>query len=327
MTFSRLLGLGSKDEQRDPIHVEHQLRGYQVPRLFSNPVLAREGNTSTLLPCYYGLNRFFRSTIDAKKGDDTALRHFDMNLLASTLPGGRPFCIMDFMWNELQRVMVDPDKHLPAAPYIMYMIERVTKVTFPKDHKHEPLHLRPRSGDAPPPPPRYAGATRISRTNTGPSSSAAPSYSGIPRRDRNDSFIKRALRSIFCMCKTIASKVNENCRDIQAIKAHIGLPVDAHDELPAFDDPFGMQLKPLLMSRPMSLFLASVAARLAAPLTLLAVLLPVRKYLMWMRRLKKKSPKATTSTATPTMTTTPLTMFLMSMSDASCVFHSLFGAC
>ena len=145
---------------------------------------------------------------------------------------------MDYMWNELRRVMIDPDKHLPYAPYIMYMIERVTKITFPKDHKHEPLHLRPRSGDAPPPPPRHAGATRISRPDTGSSSSAAPSYSGIPRRDRNDSFIKRALRSIFCISKTIASEVNENRRDIQAIKAHMSLPVDAHDELLTFDDPF-----------------------------------------------------------------------------------------
>ena len=50
--------------------------------------------------------------------------------------------------------------------------------------------------------------------------------------------MKRALRSIFCMCKTIASEVNENRWDIQAIKAHMGLPLDAHDELPGFDDPF-----------------------------------------------------------------------------------------
>jgi len=28
--------------------------------------------------------------------------------------------------------MVDPNKFLLAAPYIMYMIERVTKITFPK---------------------------------------------------------------------------------------------------------------------------------------------------------------------------------------------------
>ena len=50
--------------------------------------------------------------------------------------------------------------------------------------------------------------------------------------------MKRALRSIFCMCKTIASEVNENCRDIQAIKAHMGLHMDAHDPLSEFDDPF-----------------------------------------------------------------------------------------
>ena len=40
------------------------------------------------------------------------------------------------------------------------------------------------------------------------------------------------------MCKTIASEVNENRRDIQAIKAHMGLHMDAHDPLSEFDDPF-----------------------------------------------------------------------------------------
>jgi len=60
MTFSRLLGLGSKDEQRDPIHIEQPLRGYQVPQLFFNPMLANKGNARTLQPCYYGLNRVFQ---------------------------------------------------------------------------------------------------------------------------------------------------------------------------------------------------------------------------------------------------------------------------
>ena len=81
---------------------------------------------------------FFRNTIDAKKGDGTALHHYAVNLLARTMPGGRPFCIMDYMWNELRRVMVDPDKHLPYAPYIMYMIERVTKFAFPKSQAWAP---------------------------------------------------------------------------------------------------------------------------------------------------------------------------------------------
>ena len=37
MTFSRILGLGSKDEECDPIHVEQQLKPYQLPTLFFNP--------------------------------------------------------------------------------------------------------------------------------------------------------------------------------------------------------------------------------------------------------------------------------------------------
>jgi hypothetical protein len=40
MTFSRILGLGTKDEKRDPIHVEEQLKPYQVPTLFFNPICA-----------------------------------------------------------------------------------------------------------------------------------------------------------------------------------------------------------------------------------------------------------------------------------------------
>ena len=70
-----------------------------VPELFFIPMLANEGNASTFLPCYYGLNMFLRNTVDAKKGDGTTLRHYAVNLLARTLPGGQPFYIMDYMWN------------------------------------------------------------------------------------------------------------------------------------------------------------------------------------------------------------------------------------
>jgi hypothetical protein len=36
--------------------------------------------------------------------------------------------------------------------------------------------------------------------------------------------IKRVLKSIFNMCKTIATETNENRRDIIEIKSHLGLP-------------------------------------------------------------------------------------------------------
>jgi hypothetical protein len=50
--------------------------------------------------------------------------------------------------------------------------------------------------------------------------------------------IKRVLKSIFTMCKTIATETNENRRDIIEIKSHLGLPTDPYRELPEFDDPF-----------------------------------------------------------------------------------------
>jgi hypothetical protein len=285
MTFSRILGLGSQDEKRNPIHVEHQLKPSQFPALFYNPILAEAGNASTLQPFYYMMNQFFRATIDAKDGDATALRYFACNLVARTMPGGQPFCLMDFIWNELRRTMNDPKKFLPSAPYIMYMIERVTKITFPKDCKHEPLRIRPRSGDAPWAPPLHAGATR------NPGFDPAPSYSGpsSSHRGHHDSFIKRALKSIFCMCKTATQEINENRRDIIEIKSHLGLPADPYHELPEFDGMLRMRLPLLLL---MLHFLAHVDAPILL-LALVALLLVAKRFLMKRKRPRKKNPPTT----------------------------------
>jgi hypothetical protein len=300
MTFSRLLGLGSEDEKRDPIHVEHQLKPNQLPALFYNPILAEVGNASTLQPFYYMMNKFFRATIDAKDGDATALRYFACNLLARVMPGRRPFSIMDFIWNELRRTMNDPQKFLPSTPYLMYMIERVTKVTFPKDCKHAALHLRPRSSDALHAPPLHAGATRNPRFDPAPSYSSASSSS---RHGHHDNVIKRALKSIFSMCKTTTQEINEN---------RLWIPTMSCPSLMT-RSPSGMpRMRPLLLLL-MILFLAHIDA-LVHQLTLVAPL-------MW-----KQSPTTTTKSLTRMRMKTPLMMApKMMMSRPLCSFHSLFG--
>jgi hypothetical protein len=45
--------------------------------------------------------------------------------------------------------------------------------------------------------------------------------------------ITRVLKSVFSMCKTIATETNENRRDIIEIKSHLGLPIDPYRELPS----------------------------------------------------------------------------------------------
>jgi hypothetical protein len=146
MTFSRLLGLGSKDERSSPVHNEDKYKPKELPFMFPSRDLAIEGKANQLNPYYYYLNQFFRATIDPKIGDATTLRYYAPNLLNRMAPDEEGFCIFDFIWNELRRAMNDPMKHLPYAPYLMYMIERVTNVCYPKDVVHEPLrHLHDRA--------------------------------------------------------------------------------------------------------------------------------------------------------------------------------------
>jgi hypothetical protein len=47
------------------------------------------------------------------------------------------------MWQEIQYLPEDPKKICSYSPYIMYMIERVTKMDFPKDVTHKPLKPNP----------------------------------------------------------------------------------------------------------------------------------------------------------------------------------------
>jgi hypothetical protein len=234
MTFSRLLGLGSKDEERTPIHNENKDKPRDLTFMFSSHDLAIEGKADQLNPYYYYLNQFFRAAIDPKQGDATTLRNFAPNLLNRMAPDEEGFCIFDFIWNELRRAMNDPMKYLPYAPYLMYMIERVTNVRYPKDVVHEPFrHLRDRAKKAPKAR-KYVGSSSVApRRDDMP---AAPFPPRPPRRHCG-SMIKRVLKSIFSMCKTMATETNENRRDIIEIKYHFGLPIDPCRELPTFDDP------------------------------------------------------------------------------------------
>jgi hypothetical protein len=141
-------------------------------------------------------------------------------------PDEEGFCIFDFIWNELRRAMNDPMKYLPYAPYLMYMIERVTNVRYPKDVIHEPFyHLRDRAKKAPKAR-KYVGSSSATPRHDG-DTPAAPSPS-IPPRWHRGSLIKRVLKSIFSMCKTMATETNENHRDIIEIKSHLGLPTDPY---------------------------------------------------------------------------------------------------
>jgi len=51
------------------------------------------------------------------------------NVLARFALGGDRFNVPQFMWHELRIAMEDGRKGLPYAPYLMFVIERVTGLT------------------------------------------------------------------------------------------------------------------------------------------------------------------------------------------------------
>src|SRR6266508_1606843 len=88
VTFSRLLGLGSKDLERNQIHNELQLSDHALRDLYRRPRKA-DGGTQGLKSFYYVLKNLFRATLTLKKGDATSIHAFAKNILLRFAENGR----------------------------------------------------------------------------------------------------------------------------------------------------------------------------------------------------------------------------------------------
>jgi hypothetical protein len=82
------------------------------------------------------MNNIVRSTINPKDGAASDINGYVRNVLARFAPGGERFNVPQFIWIELRLAMDGGRRSLPYAPYIMFMIERVTGLRFPKDGIH-----------------------------------------------------------------------------------------------------------------------------------------------------------------------------------------------
>ena len=83
----------------------------------------------------------FLERINPKGGDSTSLRKYAKNFLTRMAPGSDAFSVSRFIWAELSDSLDDARNDLPYAPYIMYIIERVSDIEFKKDVEHRPYRL------------------------------------------------------------------------------------------------------------------------------------------------------------------------------------------
>jgi hypothetical protein len=108
--------------------------------------LGQEGNAGTtngLYTFYSVLNRLFRRTMCPKDGDPTNVSQFAKNLLANMRDGTPPLSVMDFVWEEIKGISMNPQKTCDFVPYVMFIIEDVTGRSFTKEGKHMPFRPNP----------------------------------------------------------------------------------------------------------------------------------------------------------------------------------------
>jgi hypothetical protein len=106
----------------------------------------QEGNTGTtngLYTFYSVLNMLFRKNVCPRDADPTNISQFAKNLLASMRDGSLPLSVLDFVWEEIKSISMNPQKTCGFAPYLMFIIEDVTGRSFAKEGKHTSFRPNP----------------------------------------------------------------------------------------------------------------------------------------------------------------------------------------
>ena len=90
------------------------------------------GHIGGLLPFFDTLHKLFRWTLFPKSGDSSHIRGYAKNILWFILHQKKgKIDVMDLLYQEIRRSMVDRRRSLVYAPYIQAFIERVTEKSTP----------------------------------------------------------------------------------------------------------------------------------------------------------------------------------------------------
>jgi hypothetical protein len=57
--------------------------------------------------------------------------------------GAPPFSVIDYIWEEIKGISLNPQKNGGFVPYLMFLIENVTGRSFPKEGIHMPFRPNP----------------------------------------------------------------------------------------------------------------------------------------------------------------------------------------
>jgi hypothetical protein len=223
VTFCRILGFGQIHRSFSRIHDVRRLEPHEVSFMWEDPSKA-DGRRTGLKAIYYTMNNLFRITLNPKD-NATDLNGYITNVL-SRFPDGERFNVGRFIWVELAYAMDDGRRSLPYAPYLMFMIKRLSGQRFPKDCIHGVYNIKKTHGGK-----GSSGAAAGSTTRE-----ASFAHRDVPESSRNGRKKKSKklgkmsewIKAIFATCTYAANTAYEdrleNREAVRAARELAGLP-------------------------------------------------------------------------------------------------------
>jgi hypothetical protein len=177
---------------------------------------AMQGPSMDYTHFYSVLNRLFRKTICLRDGDPTNISHYAKNLLSNLKDGAPPFSMIDYIWEEIKGISLNPQKNCGFTPYLMFLIEDVTGRSFPKEGIHMAFRSNPTKKPLIPPvqassPPRadptpqqqHEAAEPIRPAGyTGQTGLGDQGQSSAQQREKSTFSIKKLFELLFGMCRS-----------------------------------------------------------------------------------------------------------------------------
>jgi hypothetical protein len=142
--FARLFGFGWKNASCPRIHLALKVEARKIKFMYPSSEQGNFGETTDMLPFYAYLNRLFRRTVTPREGDGIKILVYNKNILAAMAPNANGFelFVLNFIWEEMKTISENSLKSCGYAPYLIYMIERVTAHTFFCEQEHRPLRIK-----------------------------------------------------------------------------------------------------------------------------------------------------------------------------------------
>jgi hypothetical protein len=115
--FATRFSFGQADKNCSQIHLHNPLGENEMKFMFAPGQEGNAGTINGLYTFYSVLNRLFRKTICPRDRDPTNISHYAKNLLANMRDEAPTFSVIDYIWEEIKGISLNPQNNCGFAAY------------------------------------------------------------------------------------------------------------------------------------------------------------------------------------------------------------------